>query len=112
LLMLSGIGPASRLRAVGIEAVSDVAGVGRNLQDHPIVLVSYACASPLPASEYNHGEVYAALRSTLAGGHPDLHLFPILLPLAPAGRQPPAAGYALAAAVVAPDSRGSVRLAS
>jgi choline dehydrogenase len=112
LLMLSGIGPASRLRTLSIDAVSDVAGVGRNLQDHPIVMMSYASAVPLPASAFNHGEVYAALRSTLAGQYPDLHLFPILLPLAPAGCQPPAAGYALAAAVVVPDSRGSVRLAS
>lgn len=55
---------------------------------------------------------YAAVRSALAGDYPDLHLFPILLPLAPAGCQPPPVGYALVAAVVAPDSRGSVRLAS
>ncbi len=112
LLMLSGIGPAGQLRALGIDPVVDICGVGRNLQDHPVVLASYACASPLPASGYNHGEVYAALRSGLAGEYPDLHLFPILLPLAPAGCQPPAAGFALAAGVVAPDSRGSVRLAS
>jgi len=112
LLMLSGIGPAGQVRALGIDLVADIAGVGRNLQDHPIVMASYASASLLRASEYNHGEAYAALRSGLAGDHPDLHLFPILLPLAPAGFQPPAAGYALVAAVVAPDSRGSVRLAS
>ena len=51
--------------------------------------------------------MYAALRSALAGACPDLHLFPILLPAAPAG-YPAAArqGYALVAAVVAPDSRG------
>ena len=67
---------------------------------------------PLPVSRYNHGEVYAALRSERAGTCPDLHLFPILLPLAPAGCQPPAAGFALVAAVVAPDSRGCVRLAA
>ena len=112
LLMLSGIGPAALLRELGIEPVADVAGVGQNLQDHPLVLVSYATSAPLPPSFYNHGEIYAALRSGLAGNWPDLHLFPILLPLAPAGCQPPPAGYALVAAVVAPDSRGSVRLAS
>src|SRR5207248_5065764 len=48
----------------------------------------------------------------LAGTCPDLHLFPILLPMASAGCQVPPFGYALVAAVVAPDSRGSVRLAS
>ena len=56
--------------------------------------------------------MYAALRSPLAGACPDLHLFPILLPVAPAGRRPPEAGYALAASVVAPDSRGTVQLAA
>jgi choline dehydrogenase len=112
LLMLSGIGPAGPLRAAGVEPVADVPGVGENLQDHPVVLVSYASPGPLPVSEYNHGEVYAALRSGLAGACPDLHLFPILLPVAPDGCQAPPFGYALVAAVVAPDSRGSVRLAS
>ena len=112
LLLLSGIGPAGHLRPLGIDPVADLPGVGKNLQDHPIALACYATPAPLPRSRYNHGEVYAALRSPLAGTYPDLHLFPILLPAAPAGRQPPAAGYALAASAVAPDSRGTVRLAT
>lgn len=40
LLMLSGVGPAAQLREHGIEVVSDVAGVGQNLQDHPAALVA------------------------------------------------------------------------
>jgi choline dehydrogenase len=112
LLMLSGIGPAAALRALGIEPVADIARVGENLQDHPIVVASFPADEPPPRSAYNHGEMYAAVRSPLAGAYPDLHLFPILLPVAPAGQQPPAAGFALVAAVIAPDSRGSVRLAS
>jgi choline dehydrogenase len=112
LLMLSGIGPADQLRALGVEVTADLAGVGANLQDHPVVYTSHATAAPLPASAYNNGEAYAALRSDLAGAWPDLHLFPILLPLAPAGCEPPAAGFVLAAAVMAPDSRGTVTLAS
>ncbi len=112
LLMLSGIGPAGHLKAIGIDPVADVAGVGCNLQDHPIAFASYSAEAPLPVSKYNHGEVYAALRSDLAGGHPDLHVFPILFPLAPPGCDAPAAGYALVAAVVGPDSRGSLRLSS
>ncbi len=79
---------------------------------HP-VKASYAAGSLLPRSKYNHGEVYAALRSPQAGAVPDLHLFPILLPLAPgAGYPPPAAGHVLVSAAMAPDSRGSVVLAS
>ena len=112
LLMLSGIGPAAHLAGHGIEVVADLPGVGRNLQDHPVVLASYTTPKALPASRYNHGEAYAAVRSGLAGAWPDLHLFPILLPVAPPGFPPPAAGYVLAAGVMAPGSRGSVTLAS
>ena len=35
--MLSGVGPADHLREVGVGAVLDLPGVGRNLQDHPLV---------------------------------------------------------------------------
>src|SRR5881394_47754 len=35
LLMLSGIGPAEQLGALGIPVVADLPGVGENLQDHP-----------------------------------------------------------------------------
>lgn len=35
LLMLSGIGPAAHLQAMGIPVVKDSPGVGRNLQEHP-----------------------------------------------------------------------------
>jgi choline dehydrogenase len=111
-LMLSGIGPAGRLRALRIEAVADIPGVGQNLQDHPLAMACYPTSAPLTPSQYNHGEVYAALRSQSAGAYPDLHLFPILLPVAPPGHQPLEMGFALVAGVVAPDSRGSVMLAS
>ncbi len=112
LLMLSGIGPAGELRGLGIDPVTDLPGVGQNLQDHPIALTCYAAGNALPVSQYNHGEMYASLRSGLERGVPDLHLFPILFPLAPAGHEAPPAGYALVASLVAPESRGSVRLAS
>jgi len=112
LLMLSGIGPADQLRKLGIAPVADLPGVGASLQDHPVVLACYTAAAPLPHSRYNHGESYAALHSGLVGAWPDLHLFPILLPLAPAGHAAPPSGFALAASAVAPNSRGTVALAS
>ena len=40
-LLLSGIGPADELRAHGVSVVADVPGVGRNLQDHLMVPVTY-----------------------------------------------------------------------
>jgi choline dehydrogenase len=112
LLLLSGIGPADPLRALGIEVAADLPEVGANLQDHPCTYTSHAATAPLAPSTTNNGEAYAVLRSDLAGDYPDLHLFPILLPLAPAGSQAPDPGFVITASVVAPDSRGSVTLAS
>jgi choline dehydrogenase len=37
ILMLSGIGPATALRRVGLPAVHDVSAIGQNLHDHPNV---------------------------------------------------------------------------
>ena len=41
LLMLSGIGPAADLRALGIAVVKDLPGVGRNLSEHPRVPILF-----------------------------------------------------------------------
>ncbi len=43
LLMLSGIGRGDELRALGIDVVHDLPGVGRNLQDHMDVYVVSEC---------------------------------------------------------------------
>ena len=45
LLMQSGIGPADALRGHGIACVSDLPGVGGNLQDHPQVRILNACTT-------------------------------------------------------------------
>jgi choline dehydrogenase-like flavoprotein len=45
LLMLSGVGPAGQLRAVGVPVVADRPGIGGNLRDHPHV---YATWRPRP----------------------------------------------------------------
>jgi len=41
LLMASGVGPAEHLREHGIEIVSDVPGVGENLQDHLMLIMMW-----------------------------------------------------------------------
>jgi len=48
LLQLSGVGNAAELRALGIQALTDLPGVGENLQDHLEVYVQHA--SKLPVS--------------------------------------------------------------
>ncbi|PVH81399.1 GMC oxidoreductase [Cadophora sp. DSE1049] len=40
LLLLSGIGPRDQLEDLGIEVVSEIPGVGKNLKDHPMATVT------------------------------------------------------------------------
>jgi choline dehydrogenase len=47
LLMLSGVGPADHLQSLGIPVVSDLPGVGQNLQDHVVMGVMCSCSRPL-----------------------------------------------------------------
>lgn len=47
LLQLSGIGPASVLKPLGIKQIVDLPGVGANLQDHLEVYIQYACTQPV-----------------------------------------------------------------
>ncbi len=44
-LMLSGVGPAERLRESGISVIHDLKGVGENLHDHPDYVFSYKSPS-------------------------------------------------------------------
>ena len=39
MLLHAGIGPAADLRALGIEVRADLSGVGRNLQNHPVLYI-------------------------------------------------------------------------
>ena len=45
LLMLSGVGDAAALRALGIAPILDLPGVGANLHDHPDVVLGYSSRS-------------------------------------------------------------------
>jgi choline dehydrogenase len=47
LLLLSGIGPADEIGRMGIRAMHDLPGVGKNLQDHVMVSVGYLCTKPV-----------------------------------------------------------------
>ncbi len=63
LMMISGIGPADHLRSVGIEPRLDLPGVGRNLQDHPTIVVQAACSKPVSIDwvEKPHRKLMAGL---------------------------------------------------
>lgn len=46
LLMLSGIGPADHLNDIGVPVVLDLPGVGKGLQDHPMVPMGFSAKVP------------------------------------------------------------------
>ncbi|MEV6318202.1 choline dehydrogenase [Streptomyces sp. NPDC051776] len=52
LLQLSGVGNADELRALDVDVVHDLPGVGENLQDHLEVYVQYACKQPVSMQPY------------------------------------------------------------
>ncbi len=46
-LLLSGVGPADELRALGIVPVHDLPGVGKNMQDHVDCVMAWQCTRPV-----------------------------------------------------------------
>ena len=52
IMMLSGIGAASQLKAHGIAVVADRPGVGANLQDHPELYLQFAASQPITLYKY------------------------------------------------------------
>ena len=51
LLQVSGIGPAERLREIGVEPVLDLPGVGENLQDHYQSRLVHECVGPMSMND-------------------------------------------------------------
>lgn len=104
LLMLSGIGPSSHLAEHGIACINDLPGVGQNLENHPLVYMTFSIDKPdslagllrydrmmLSGMRWmashtgpvatNNIETCAFLRSDPAVGHPDveLQLIPVIV---------------------------------
>ncbi len=139
LLMLSGIGPAAHLRDVGVTPVVDLA-VGRNLQDHLAVWVSFTRPEPGPFHRQMRFDRMAAsmIRAYAFGTGPatvvpgGLHAFVKTRPefavpdiefmfrgaaanahlWFPGLRPPYVDGFAIRPTLLHPDSRGAVLLRS
>jgi choline dehydrogenase len=111
LLLLSGIGAGAALRPHGIDVVAELPGVGENLHDHPRATLVYRPARPLPAGANNHAETLGLLRSDPALDHPDLQIIFVDIPRVASTMTDPQTGYTIAAALMQPHSRGTVRLA-
>jgi choline dehydrogenase len=115
LLMLSGIGPAARLREHGIDCHQDLPEVGENLADHLFVPVCYQSRQEHPVAELV-SEAGLFTHSTDRGdGPPDLQLTfgtaKFLPPDAPDElRAGP--GFTFGPVLIQPVSRGTVTLAN
>ncbi|MCC5958060.1 MAG: GMC family oxidoreductase N-terminal domain-containing protein, partial [Rhodobacteraceae bacterium] len=118
LLMLSGVGAAQDLRALGVAQVIDAPELGRNLQDHPLLrAVNFRSRHTLPPPRDNGGGAIVNWRSDAGLARPDLHAFPV------AGRSggpdvvqryglPETGLFAIAPGLMGSRSRGHMRLTS
>lgn len=132
LLLLSGVGPADQLRALGIPVVADLPGVGENLQDHPFVSVCFASTQPVSLQgvetmenlqEYmqfqrgpltsNIAESGAFLKTSPDQPEPDLqyHFAPVYY-INHGFTTPEGHGYTIGPTLVTPRSRGRITLHS
>jgi len=107
LLLLSGVGPSAELEAVGVAAVHDLAGVGKNLHDHPLCGVVYEASQAIPPGTTNHAETSMLWRSDDSLPGPDMQLMFIHVPFHPPHLSAPENSYTFGVACV-PEARGSV----
>ena len=116
LLLQSGVGPAEQLRALGIEVVADVPGVGENLVDHPEGLIVWELSRPLPTVAASQWDAGILLSLGGARGAPAMVCHIPLLTVAThperLGFATPALSATLTPNVAKPRSRGRVFLTS
>ncbi|NGM37417.1 alcohol dehydrogenase [Methylobacterium sp. DB0501] len=131
LMMLSGIGPADALKAVGVAPVHDLPGVGQDLQDHPAITLAFAAKCPIGLGALDGAGSFAEWQArrtgprtsnwAAAGGHvatrpgiePDLQLYGIASAHRDYGRfLYPDSGFTLFAVLQRPESRGEICLRS
>jgi choline dehydrogenase len=137
LLMLSGIGPAAHLQAMGIAVVHDSPDVGGNLQDHLDMTVQWDCTQPITLNanssfltkvtalgKWVFGKTgnaahmptptgaFIASREGLAAPDLQFHFMPLRGNAHGRGKMSPEHGYQMHVCQLRPESRGTVRLAS
>jgi choline dehydrogenase len=115
MLERSGVGDPEVLRAVGVDVVHALPGVGANLHDHPAVKLTYAggpdAHRTMVAFAQEHylpeEQVIAKAASRFCDEGFDLHLYPVSL-IEPDGSY----GFELSVAGLTPASRGAVHIRS
>lgn len=109
ILLRSGIGPATDLKPMGIDIVADLP-VGQRLHDHPTYYNAYALAPNSLRMTPAVGSLLWTASSEAVGDELDLHV--TATHLMDGSLSPTGGAIVLAAALVQPESRGTVKLAS
>lgn len=112
LLLLSGIGPARDLAALGIDVVADLPGVGRNLHDHLLAPVIFSTRRPIgtPAPGLGPAQTHLWWRSRPGLAVPDTQPIHFMVPMYEPWMTGPPEGFTLMGGMVSPVSRGTLRL--
>jgi choline dehydrogenase len=109
ILLRSGVGPADDLAALGVGVVADLP-VGQRLQDQPAYANAYALAPGCLEMTPAVGSLLWTASSEAAGDELDLHV--TATHLMPGSLSPTGGAIVLLAALVRPESTGTVKLAS
>jgi choline dehydrogenase len=114
MLLLSGIGPADELRALGISVTAGLDGVGANLHDHALAPVVWESARPVPPGTANLLEAQYFAKTDPSLPAPDLQPLMAHVPVPVAGYDIPEEGhgYSVLAGTIRPLSRGRLWLRS
>ena len=136
LMQLSGVGNAEDLRALGIDVVHDLKGVGENMQDHLEVYVQHMCTKPVSmvpalnwwnqpwigaqwlfgrtgAAATNHFEAGGFIRSNDDVEYPNLQFHFLPLAIRYDGTQPEGGhGYQVHVGPMYSDAMGTIKLKS
>jgi choline dehydrogenase len=111
LLMLSGIGPPDTLDALDIPTLVALPGVGANLHDHVMVVLSFPASAP-KIEPYFLTETAVFHRSAPNESGPDLETIFVPRAIGPDHSMELGQGCALICVLVRPDSTGSLTLRS
>ena len=114
-LMLSGLGDAQELRAVGAPVVHHLPGVGKNLQDHTAFDCVWEYRDDPPPMRNNGSEIVIFEQFSPASMGPDMFVWQAETPLSTpeniAEHGLPEKGWTLFSAIAHPKSRGRICLA-
>lgn len=113
LLLLSGVGPAEDLEAHQLPIVANLPGVGKSLQDHLHVAMSYRLTSglkPHPQSNICEGSLFTRLASEPGPNDLQVHCGTVFFE--PDGFYPSGEGFTLTPTLIRSKALGSLRLRS